>query len=65
MTHRGPFQPLPFCDSVILYGEEERGGDEVNYRVLHAAFERALRNTDEGWARGNCDRPPTTHHRAG
>jgi len=21
MTHRGPFQPLPFCDSVILLQE--------------------------------------------
>jgi len=22
MTHRGPFQPQPFCDSVILYALE-------------------------------------------
>jgi len=25
MTHRGPFQPLPFCDSVTLENEIEGG----------------------------------------
>ena len=24
MTHRGPFQPLPFCDSVKLHGQWSR-----------------------------------------
>ena len=28
MTHRGPFQPLPFCDSVILYDLTSKGREE-------------------------------------
>ena len=28
MTHRGPFQPLPFCDSVILISPLKTDGTE-------------------------------------
>jgi len=41
MTHRGPFQPLPFCDSVILCavhpgacGTSEKSGDESETNIL-------------------------------
>jgi len=33
MTHRGPFQPLPFCDSVI-----ERMQTELHKHVATAAY---------------------------
>ena len=39
VTHRGPFQPRPLCDSVI-YGKEEelvarKGFDSSNWRKMH------------------------------
>jgi len=34
MTHRGPFQPLPFCDSVIL-------GSRHRDRALGRGYGRA------------------------
>ena len=29
MTHRGPFQPRPFCDSVILFGIGCKGEEQL------------------------------------
>jgi len=34
MPHRGPFQPLPFCDSVI-YNEATRDTFEIHYTHTH------------------------------
>jgi len=39
MTHRGPFQPLLFCDSVILCGEELKracAGQETQLPAVRA-----------------------------
>jgi len=32
MTHRGPFQPRPFCDSVILVSKTAAAGDSPEGR---------------------------------
>ena len=43
MTHRGPFQPVPFCDSVILFAMKLWKTQEVcASRVPH--IERTLRH---------------------
>jgi len=31
MTHRGPFQPRPFCDSVTIWEQKEQ---EIRYGVF-------------------------------
>ena len=36
MTHRGPFQPLPFCDSVILSSSVILSKAGQNGRVLQS-----------------------------
>jgi len=40
MTHRGPLQPLLFCDSVILHMQGDKPGDTVreNFSVSWAAL---------------------------
>jgi len=41
MTHRGPFQPLPFCDSIKTLLCREDGSAEVkknNLEGLHPVF---------------------------
>jgi len=35
MTHRGPFQPLPFCDSVILEENERSIQIKINIKKLY------------------------------
>jgi len=42
MTHRGPFQPLPFCDSVLATGDIADGGQ--GSRLLTVAFPGALQS---------------------
>jgi len=55
MTHRGPFQPLPFCDSVIsTQGTQEQSptrsqwrltGAQTHWYVAHRALESLLLQT--------------------
>ena len=33
MTHRGPFQPLPFCDSVIWLSDESVRGELIRAEI--------------------------------
>ena len=50
MTHRGPFQPLPLCDSLsVLFvsaGQEENKVSVSHYRVLTPlSFGREIRSS--------------------
>jgi len=47
MTHRGPFQPLLFCDSVKLYGHSFPNSTDIqdDHRV------RNLPGTDAAWSK--------------
>jgi len=47
MTHRGPFQPLPFCDSVIL-----------RKSLVAARIKAAASFWGEGWGGGGWHGPP-------
>jgi len=48
MTHRGPFQPLPFCDSVICLGAEYAGNGSLEPAVLlvHLSWAGSRESTD-------------------
>jgi len=41
MTHRGPFQPLPFCDSVIV--------EVINKQVEE---KKVIRSSQHGFTKG-------------
>ena len=54
MTHRGPFQPLPFCDSVILYNKQmwsscsrlyKRGKKALFVAFFMSKFKEGVKNS--------------------
>ena len=53
MTHRGPFQPLPFCDSVIMKCEMKKrlsgqGGEEAGPLLCSLICELSRSHTSLG-----------------
>ena len=67
MTHRGPFQPLLFCDSVILFSSARRQEGKVQFRRQEDRTAEAGRDlwgpsgpsASSGWATQS-QRPRTT-----
>jgi len=46
MTHRGPFQPLPFCDSVILIYHQDNNSRLVSVKVAYRGKENGVKMLD-------------------
>jgi len=42
MTHRGPFQPLPFCHSVILCGKDGKAFGTSLFNLIVPAGEEVM-----------------------
>ena len=57
MTHRGPFQPLPFCDSVILWSRGTGG-----HATVMCSGAGRLGTAGPGMGRGVLLGTTQTHH---